>query len=440
MRTPLQRALRQPGLSRINRRELLRRGFLAGGALALGGGLSACGGSRLGAAGAADQGLPATPSSGARPLGNIGPLLPPDANKVSLPAGFSSRILAVDGDEVLRSDGAGTGYVWHKDPDGGATFPTEDGGWIYVSNSEETPGGVGALRFDAAGEIVDAYRICDDTRNNCAGGPTPWGTWITCEEATGGYAIECDPYGVEAPVELPAMGRYNHEAVAIDPVGQAAYLTEDRGDGGFYMCVADAYPDFRSGTLFILNVTSGDPREGPAPVEWVEVPDPSGGTLELVDPTSPSRRLVEEFNPTRQQVDRYTPFAGGEGIWYFEGVVYFATKGDSSVWALDIEAQTVERIFDFRAEGVLPDPTFAVDNVTVTGAGDVIVAEDGSDTRLVVVTPDRRVVTLLKVEHEGSELAGPAFSPDGTRLYFSSQRGDGDGRGITFEITGPFQG
>lgn len=424
----------------LSRREILRRGFFASGTLLAGSHLAACtGGGRPGPGGMQYDPDLATLNQGARPLGDVGPLLPPDENGVALPAGFKSRILAQTGQEVLRGDGSSTGHAWHIDPDGGATFPTEDGGWIYVSNAEDTPGGVGALRFDAQGEIVDAYSICENTRNNCAGGPTPWGTWITCEEATGGYAIECDPYGRLDPVELPAMGRYNHEAVAIDPVGQAAYLTEDRGDGALYKCVADNYPDFRSGTLYALCVVSGDPNIGPAPVEWKEVADPSGGTIELINPLQPSQRLIEERNPTRQQVEGYQPFAGGEGIWYFQGIIYFATKGDNCVWALDLVAQTVEKIIDFRAEGVLEDPSFSVDNVTVTGAGDVIVAEDGSDTRLVVVTPDRRALTFLKVHHAGSELTGPAFSPDGQRLYFSSQRGDNGAGGVTFEITGPFQ-
>jgi hypothetical protein len=75
----------------------------------------------------------------------------------------------------------------------------------------------------------------------------------------------------------------------------------------------------------------------------------------------------------------------------------------------------------------------------VTRSGDVIVAEDGGDLQLVLITPDRVVAPLLQVVgHEGSELAGPAFDPSGNRLYFSSQRG-GRGPGITYEVTGPFR-
>src|SRR5690348_17241329 len=97
-------------------------------------------------------GFPAT--SGPGPYG---PLLAPDALGLMLPAGFSAREIARAGQAV-----ATTGHVWHAFPDGGATFRARRGGWIYVSNSEQGApnGGVGAVRFDRDGAIVDAYAIC----------------------------------------------------------------------------------------------------------------------------------------------------------------------------------------------------------------------------------------------------------------------------------------
>ena len=120
-------------------------------------------------------------------------LLEPDKNGLMLMKGFKSRIIAVSGDRIK----AFKKFKWHRHADGGATFKTNDGGWIYVSNSEKghREGGVGAIRFNRNAKIVDGYRICKNTNMNCAGGLTPWNTWLTCEEDVGGYTWECDPFG-----------------------------------------------------------------------------------------------------------------------------------------------------------------------------------------------------------------------------------------------------
>ena len=154
------------------RREFLRRSFAGLGWMMAGGVLSRC----------------STEGGAMSNIANLGPLEGPDENGLLLPAGFSSRIIARSGQAV-----GDTGYVWHNAPDGGAVFPTGDGGWIYVSNSETLPqvgGGCSAVRFAANGDVVDAYRILSDTLLNCAGGPTPWGTWLSCEENPQGQVWE----------------------------------------------------------------------------------------------------------------------------------------------------------------------------------------------------------------------------------------------------------
>ena len=352
-------------------------------------------------------------------LATLGPLRDPDANGLRLPSGFSSRLLARTGRVVAPSS-----YVWHPAPDGGATFATLDGGYVYVSNCEYTPGGASALRFDARGELVDAYSILQQTQRNCAGGPTPWGAFLSCEEWAEGAVWECDPLGAESAMRRPALGLFQHEAAAVDPVRMHIYLTEDQPDGRLYRFTPrtidrSGRPDLERGVLEVAHVTG---TLGGS-VSWLPVPDPSGADL-----------------ATRFQLPESTAFNGGEGIWHHAGVIYFVTKGDNRVWAHDLQRQELTVLYDLATSDnpILAGP----DNVTATLAGDIVVAEDvGGDMQLVGITADGTPVALLQlVGHDGSELAGPAFDPSGTRLYVSSQRGTmGTSEdGYTFEISGPF--
>jgi uncharacterized protein len=348
-------------------------------------------------------------------LAAIGALGPPDANSVRLPEGFTSRIVARTGE----APAAGKDYAWHIFPDGGATYPTEDGGWIYVSNSEMIgTGGVGALRFDAGGALVDAYPILSGTTANCAGGKTQWNTWLSCEEHDRGQVFECDVTGVMPAVARPALGIFKHEAAALDPLNQHLYLSEDQSDGRFYRFVplgknGQGFADLSAGTLEVAEVAAD------GKVTWHAVPDPqfTGAT------------------PTRTQVPASTAFRGGEGLAYHDGVIFLSTKGDNKVWAYDIQAQTISVLYD---QATAQNPILSgVDNLAVTCCGDVLVAEDGGDMEIVALLPDGSVKPLLQVvDHPGSEITGPAFDASGTRLYFSSQRGPGNG--VTFEVTGPF--
>jgi len=395
------------------RREVLRYGAVGLGWLVGGSTLMGCGD---------DDNFPEARARQSN-FANLGPLGEPDANGVRVPAGFQARILARTGSKPL----AEKDYVWHIAPDGGATFATDDGGWIYVSNSEwflpPTLGGVGALRFDAGGNVVDAYSILSGSTQNCAGGPTPWGTWLSGEENIRGVVWECDPFGREPAVQRPALGVYQHEAVAVDPLRHQLYLTEDTPDGRFYRysparLTAAGNPDLTDGVLEVAQVAGGP--EGA--VSWHAVPDPSAATV-----------------PTRLQVAESTAFDGGEGIWYHQGLIYFTTKGDNRVWAYDTRADTIAIYYD---DDRFEQPILrGVDNVVVSEAGDVLVAEDGDNMQIVAITPSGAIVPVVQIDgHSRSEITGPAFDPSGTRLYFSSQRGS-TGRafdGVTYELSGPF--
>lgn len=414
----------------MSRRAFLRGGLSSAGALALGPAFL----ERAFAAG------PVSPGPG--PYGALRGF---DANGIALPAGFTSREVA-RGATVVPA--GGVPYAWHNATDGQATFPTlgaggaPDGGWILVANSEvplAAAGGVSAVEFSPEGSAERAYRVLAGTQQNCAGGPAPWGRWLSCEEHDNGLVHECDPTTLNPGVARPALGTFAHEAVAVDPVGRRLYLTEDKPDGCLYRFTPSAYPDLSAGLLELaVGPTRGDGRALPGTLSWAAVPRPNGGAAD----------------PTRNQLPSPARFTGGEGIWHDEGVIYFTTKGDGRVWTYTIASSRLEVLYDPAAVG--PDaPLSGVDNITVSPSGDIYVCEDGADHDICMITPELEVTRFLKldpVKHAGpaapspfagNETVGVVFSPDGTRMYFGAQRSFPAAglipAGVVYEIRGPFR-
>lgn len=398
------------GSEGVERRQLSRRKFLAASGLAAAG--LTFGPNTVRSA------LATTVRGGESPYGS---LQPPDSNGIALPEGFSSRVVARGGRPVI-----GTNYKLPRFPDGQATFQTRDEGWILVTNSEtlaSAGAGTSAIRFNPEGKIVDAYRILGGTSVNCAGGPTPWGTWLSGEETGGGMIWECDPFGKLQPEPRPLLGVFSHEAAAVDPVEERIYLTEDDGAGCFYRFTPSLYPALEEGVLEAAIV------DDDGMVRWEEVPDPT---------------TAETGTATQNQVSEAKRFDGSEGIWYARGVCYFTTKGDVKVWSYDIGESRLEVLYDREvATGSSLD---AVDNVTVNAFGDVFVCEDGGNMEIGIISEELTVSPMVRLpgsEHQFSELCGVCFDPSGKKMYFTSQRaapsGSKPGLGTVFEVSGPFR-
>ncbi|WP_433335516.1 alkaline phosphatase PhoX [Spirillospora sp. CA-294931] len=385
----------------MERRSFLRASVVGTGAVAFSGSLW------QGAASAAPAQLAPGP---------YGALQAADANGIQLPSGFTSSIVARSSQTV-----PGTSYTWHGAPDGGACF-ADGTGWIYVSNSElgSGAGGVSMLKFNSSGQVTAASRILSNTSRNCAGGTTPWNTWLSGEETSTGYMWETYPFGGTG-VARPAMGRFTHEAAAADPVRKVIYLTEDVSDSCLYRFIPTTWGNLSSGTLQALKAGTGTSGS----FTWGTVSDPDGS------PTA-----------TRNQVSGAKRFNGGEGCHYANDTLWFTTKGDNRVWQLNLANSTYELAYDDNLVNPGPAPLTGVDNITGSSSGDLFVAEDGGNMEIALITPDDKISVFLRINGQSSsEITGPAFSPAGNRLYFSSQRGTSGSSsgGITYCVTGPFR-
>jgi secreted PhoX family phosphatase len=454
----------------LSRRDLLRTSAAGAGALALG---------NVGAL------FTAPGASMAAVVGGYGRILPDKAGLLDLPKGFRYRIVSEVG--VPMASGAGVPDAF----DGTGTYAGPNGTTLLVRNHEQgtsgTPkvvgpanitydpgaaGGTTNLEVDGNGVLLDEYVSLAGTMVNCAGGVTPWGTWLTCEETEAkaggaltkdhGFVFEVDPFGNNRnknPFPLMAMGRFAHEAVAVDPRNSTAYLTEDAGNpnGLLYRFVPTVktarYGNYRrGGTLTAMLCTDGgqvvtdlSPYSTPGKrlaVQWVPVADP------LAAAVSTRKQFQWSGDPSNVggPVTRSRKF---EGAWWGNGRAYVVTsfarlsdgslaEHDGQVWSYDPLTSSLRLELRMAVNrtptGGGRDKPDGPDNICVNPYGGLMLAEDGEGVQhLLTVSPDGVPSVFARNARDDGEFTGVCFSPDGRWMFASIQR-----PGITFAITGPF--
>ena len=504
----------------------------------------------LSVAGAADQPYQ-------NEVSQLGKLVPDPKRIIDLPEGFSYRVLSVTGD--MMSDGLKT----PGRPDGMGAFAGDEGRVILIRNHEledqwtfdgaygisnellhkvdpakfydagkgKQPqlGGTSTIVYDpATGKVDRDFMSLAGTSRNCAGGPTPWGSWITCEETVfrpksekelekarkaeedkkkkeakkseeekakekrereeylaklspkrrrqilqdeaekerakkelkdDDYFEEWHGYNFEVPasaemkladpVPLKEMGRFNHEAVAVDPKSGIVYQTEDRDDGLITRYIPTEPGNLRAGGklqgLVVKGNRSCDTRNWPGTGEsrfpMGEAVDVEWMDLEDID--NPKDDLRKKSYDQGAAI-----FARGEGMWYGNGRIYFACTSGGIAQSGQVfiyepspeEGQAGEETNPGKLTLYLePNNTQLLqygDNLTVSPWGDVVLCEDGAqDQYLRGITPEGKIYTLGRSRYEGkSELCGSCFAPNHQTLFVNIQR-----PGITLAITGPWE-
>jgi hypothetical protein len=436
-----------------------------------------------GTSGALFNGRETGVGTGGQRTAPYGPLLADPEGRLALPAGFRYRVLAEEGVTRLES-----GEPSPSDPDGAAVFARPDGsGAVLICNHEigsdephpvphleglvydpSARGGTTTMEIAPDGSLTRQYVSLAGTVDNCAGGRTPWDTWLTCEETEEvlelphGYVFEVDPFDPAAnrdPRPIRALGRFAHEAVVVDPEEHVLYLTEDarRPNGLLYRYTPppEALPLGKgslraladdAGGLAALRATTGGGRHVRDLAEATQI----GTTYEVDWVEVPARDGMADS--TRRQFDNDEITRGHKlaGAWWGDGGAYVVSSydrprqgksktHDGQVWFLDPRAGTLTLKLRFAPTNEGDTSPDGPDNITVSPYGGVLIAEDGNGDglpHLLGATPGGEVFFLAQSGQKGagSEFCGPVFSPDDRMLFVNQQ-----GPGTTFVVQGPFR-
>ena len=427
-----------------------------------------------------------------RPYGELAPGA--DCPELEIPESFNCVRLSSGGVPSTVRDGLTVPNAF----DGMAAFPLPNGNVRLIRNHEmadeaESARPIGQPAYDAKGssgttslevriseangdlevELIDEFVSLAGTRVNCAGGPTPWASWLSCEETNTGrrdgyeqphgyiFEVPADATGPVDPVPLREMGRFIHEAVAVDPATGIIYETEDtwyvprtagrRPGAGFYRFIPNEPGVLAAGGRLQMMAVTGQPGYLTArgqtagttlPAHWVDIDDPD-------PPNAGSDRLAVFRQGVEQGAAR---FARLEGAFHGDGGIYVVSTNGGDATAGQVfhyrptgaDTGELTLVFESPSHDVLDSP----DNIVLSPRGGLIMCEDGSGDQYVRgLDREGQVVNLVRSpQAEGArqpgEFAGSCFSPDGRVLFFNvqgSRRIGGSVPSATYALWGPWE-